>query len=314
MNQLAIGIDIGGTKTSAGIVDQNGLVADTLLVERTPAREGPEGVLRLLVRMVQDLDRFGLGPLPLGAGTAGVVSADGVIRSATNAISDWPGYELRQSLVETFGREACVLNDVHAAAFGEAVLGAGRGVDSFLMVTVGTGVGGSLCRDGVPDFGATGTAGSIGHTAARNQDPQVCPCGQVGHIEAYASGPAMERAYAERTGRHLSLRDIVDIARSRDGHVVDETAWNVVSAGAAVLGTGLADALSLVDSSLIILGGGVASIPGYRELVADAVVAAALPGPSSVALRAAQLGTEATLVGAGLFVGHRNSAREGTCT
>ncbi len=312
MTSFAIGIDIGGTKTSAGVVDEVGLVADSLLVEPTPATDGPEAILRLLVRMVRELDEFGDSRIALGVGTAGVVSADGVIRSATNAIARWPGFELRRSLSEAVGRPVVVLNDVHAAAFGEAAVGAGRGVDAFLMVTVGTGVGGAVSRGGLPDVGATGIAGSLGHTAARGRGSEICTCGQAGHIEAYASGPAMECAFAEATGRKLGLREIVELAHtlnssSADGPLDIEAAREVLQAGAHVLGTGLADALNLIDVGLVILGGGVASVPGYLDLVSDAFVTAALPGPSSATISAAQLGSEATLVGAGLFAMRRGA-------
>ncbi len=304
MTQHSIGVDIGGTKISAGVVDRNGLVADTLLVEKTPAKDGPEKILHLLTRMVRDLDRHGHGSSAIGVGTAGVVRPDGVIRSSTDAIFGWAGFGLGASLAVAVGRPAFVLNDVHAAAFGEAVLGAGRGVDSFLMITVGTGVGGALCRGGIPDFGATGTAGSIGHSAARNQAPRPCPCGQVGHVEAYASGPAMERAFADATGQSLNLRQIVELADDEDGRGVGETARDVLRVGASILGTGLADAMNILDVSLVVLGGGVASIPGYRTMVREAFVAAVLPGPASAPICDAGLGTEASLVGAGLYARH----------
>ena len=303
MMQYAIGIDIGGTKISAGVVCERGLVAGTLLTERTPAGEGPDEILRILIHMVHELDRAANCAYAIGVGTAGIVTADGGILSATDAIAGWRGFELGGSLVRALDRPVHVLNDVHAAAVGEAQLGAGRGVASFLMVTVGTGVGGSICRDGVPDFGASGASGSIGHTAARNQEPRLCPCGQIGHIEAYASGPAMERAYLDATGRDMNLREIVALAR---GDATDEVAEQVLQTGATVLGVGLADAQNLIDVDMIILGGGVASIGSkYRDAVSDAFVTAALPGPSTAKIHAARLGTEATLVGAGLYAARR---------
>lgn len=307
MTRYAIGIDIGGTKMSAGVVDERGLVAGTLLTERTPASEGPDEILRVLIKMVHELDRAANRTYAIGVGTAGIVTADGGIFSATDAIADWRGFELGGSLVRALDRPVHVLNDVHAAAVGEAQLGAGRDVVSFLMVTVGTGVGGAICRDGIPDFGATGASGSIGHTAARNQEPRLCPCGQIGHIEAYASGSAMERAYSDATGRDLNLREIVALAR---GAADDEVAEQVLQTGATVLGVGLADAQSLIDVDMIILGGGVASIGDeYRNAVGDAFVTATLPGPSTAKICAARLGTEATLVGAGLYAAARLNPR-----
>jgi glucokinase len=299
MTNYAIGIDIGGTKISAGVVSELGLVPGTLMTEPTPRREGPEAILRILLRMVHKLDGAADHADAIGVGTAGIVTTNGAIFSATDAIAGWQGFTLGESLARALDRPVHVLNDVHAAAFGEAQLGAGRGVASFLMVTVGTGVGGSICRGGFPDIGTTGASGSIGHTAARNQEPRMCPCGQTGHVEAYASGPAMERAYFDATGRDLSLREIVALG---GGDSADEAAEQVLQNGAAALGVGLADAQNLIDVDLIILGGGVASIGDkYRDAVSVAFAAAALPGPSTAKIYPARLGTEATLTGAGLY-------------
>ncbi len=302
MNPLAIGIDIGGTKLSVGVVGSSGLVDGSLMTESTPARQGAEAIVSLAGQMVKALHGFGDVSPTIGVGSAGVISADGSILSATNSILGWQGFDLGPAMTKEFGRPVRVINDVHAAALGESRFGVGTRLGSFLMVTVGTGVGGAIFRDGQVLVGASGTAGSLGHTAARNQLPRVCTCGQSGHIEAYASGPAIERAFADATGRKIRLKEIAVLAVGRE-HLGDEVVANeVIGSAAAILGVGLADALNLEDLDAVVIGGGVASIGNtYLDAVRAAFVSAALPGPSKAAILSASLGPLATVVGAGTY-------------
>lgn len=303
MSSCAVGVDIGGTKVSVGLVTATGLVADTLQTAPTPANDGPDEIVRLVADMV---GRIATDDMPIGVGSAGAIDRDGAVRSATDAIAGWAGVDLSASLARLLGRTPTVLNDVHAAAVGEAALGEGRGCTSFLMVTVGTGVGGAIYRDGRLVIGATGTAGSVGHTAARGyRTVRRCPCGQDAHIEAYASGPALELSYAEASGERLGLREIV--RRASEG---DAAAAAVLREGAEMLGSGLADALTLVDVERVLIGGGVASIgPGYLGMVAAAFERAAYPGLSTTPILAAGLTTDATLVGAGLHAMNAGTRR-----
>ena len=164
------------------------------------------------------------------------------------------------------------------------------------MVTVGTGIGGALFGPDSLRTGVTGTAGSIGHLAARGRISRVCTCGQPGHIEAYAAGPAMEQTFAEISGERLALRDIARRALAGDPH-----AQATLADGSQVLGVGLADALNLVDYGTVVIGGGVASIGAvYLEAVTAAFREAALPGPSSARIIPARLGTNATVIGAAI--------------
>lgn len=295
----AIGIDIGGTKLAVAAIDASGALVTPVLTGPTPAAEGPEAIVAALRGMVAEVARAADLPaeLPAGVGSAGVLAPGGRVLSATDAIAAWSGFELRTELEAALGRSVRTLNDVHAAALGEQRLGAARGVRSFLMATVGTGLGGALVLDGRLRVGRTGTAGSLGHIAASGRLPARCTCGQSGHLEAYVSGPALEAAYRDRTGVALSLRDL-GAARDRDA-----IAAEVIREGAETLGRGLADALNLLDVDCVVIGGGVAELGApYLDVVARAMHGGALPGPSSVPLIRAQLGTRATLVGAAAYV------------
>ncbi|WP_348787337.1 ROK family protein [Leifsonia sp. NPDC080035] len=291
----AIGVDIGGTKLAVAAVDDSGALVTPVSTRPTPAAAGPAAIVATLQSMVEEVARAASlpGSVPVGVGSAGVLAPGGRVLSATDAIAGWAGFELRAELEAALGRSVRALNDVHAAALGELRFGAARGVRSFLMATVGTGLGGALVLDGRLRTGRTGTAGSLGHIAASGRPPARCTCGQTGHLEAYVSGPALEAAYRARSGVARSLRDLGALREE------DPVAAEVIRDGAETLGRGLADALNLVDVECVVVGGGVAELGApYLDIVARAMHDGALPGPSSAPLIRARLGTRATLVGA----------------
>lgn len=294
----SIGVDIGGTKIAVAVVDPSGAIASPVLVQASPAEAGGQALIDAVADMIGRVEDGVPSGHPVGVGSAGVISPAGRVLSATDTIAEWQGLDLRSALETVLRRPVVVLNDAHAAAVGEAHHGAGVDVPSFLMVTVGTGLGGAVWADGHLQIGATGTAGSIGHMAARTRGARRCSCGQTGHLEAYVAGPALEEAYQQRTGIARSLRDMASAPDS------DEVAWGVIDAGAEILGIGLGDALNVLDVEAVILGGGVSQIgPRYLSTVSDAMRRSALPGPSHVPLIPARLGTHATLIGAAVHAG-----------
>ena len=294
MTSCTIGVDIGGTKTAVGVVDGAGSLT-SMSVFPTPAAEGPERIVAAVAAAVRELDTAATAGTPIGVGSAGVIDGSGTVRSATNTIRDWTGFPLAAALSRELARPVVAINDVHAAAVGEASA-SDELRDGFLMVTVGTGVGGALYGADGLRTGATGTAGSLGHVAARGRMSRLCTCGQPGHVEAYASGPGMERTFAELTGVRASLREIA----AKVGEGVPE-AVKALDDGSTTLGVALADALNLLDFPTVVIGGGVSSIgPVYLDAVTAALRAAALPGPSGVRVRGARLGADASVIGAAL--------------
>lgn len=295
MKGEALCVDIGGTKIAVAQLDEHGVIARKRTI-RTPALAGPTSVLRAVGELVEQVAADCAPAVPVGVGSAGVIDRSGHVLSATSAITGWQGFPLAPALSAITRRPVYVLNDVHAAALAEAELGSGHMVDAFLMVTVGTGVGGALYDGGSLRRGVTGTAGSIGHLAARGQSSRICTCGQPGHVEAYASGPGMERTFTELTGEDASLRQVAALAD--EGH---DAARATIAGGARTLGWGLADALNLLDYGLVVIGGGVASIgSSYLDDVEAAIRNGSLPGPSAARVVPARFGADATLVGAGL--------------
>lgn len=299
---MIVGVDIGGTKIAAAgfVVDGAGVRRVTeALVAPTPAAEGGDAIVHAVAEAVRAV--AGHDPVTaVGIGTAGVVDPDGTIFSATDAIRGWVGFPLRQAVTDAVGAPVSVVNDVHAAALAEAAVGAGAGADGMLMVAVGTGIGGAVVRGDGLVTGVTGTAGSVGHievVAPPHLAGRRCPCGGVDHVEAFASGPGMERTYRDETGASRTLREVSAAAAAGD-----PVARRVIDEGARLLGRGLASANAVLDLETIVVGGGVAEIGApYLSVVASAYREFAMPGPARARVVAASLGTGAALAGAALL-------------
>jgi len=306
---MIIGVDIGGTKVAvAGFAgDERDRLTRITEVRTlpTPSRAGGPAVVSAVVQAVREVR--GLSPVvsveaveAVGVGTAGVVGPDGSITSATDAISGWVGFALREALADALEAPVAVVNDVHAAGIAEAEHGAGRGAGGILMVAVGTGVGGAVVLPDGLRRGVTGTAGSVGHMEL-SLPPQLaerrCPCGGVGHVEAVASGPGLEQTYLEESGGFLPLRE-VHAAATRG----DALAERIILDGARYLGRALASANSALDVGTIVVGGGVAEVgESYVAEVRRSYREAAMPGPSRAHVVPAELGIDAALTGAALL-------------
>lgn len=221
--KLVAAVDLGGTKTSAGLVDSSGVLLGSVTAP-TPGSDGPEAVLGTVVRLVRGL---GGNPAALGVGSAGVIDpARGVVVSATEVLVDWAGTDLRGRLGAELGVPVAVDNDIHAHALGETWRGAGRDVRDLLFVAVGTGVGASLVLDGRVRRGAHSVAGHAGHVPAAAAAGIHCTCGATGHLEAVAAGPAMLAAYNATTDRTATNRAAGGAAadRSAGGAAANQSA------------------------------------------------------------------------------------------
>ncbi len=304
MSTRVIGIDIGGTKIAGGIVGPDGQVAHPQTIP-TPATERAPGILRAIVGLVHDLldaaRREEVTISAVGVGTAGQVDhARGVIIFAGENLPGWTGMPLADELGAALGLPVSVENDVNALALGEGRFGAGRGFSSALYVAVGTGVGGAVVIDGKLWRGATWTAGEICHLLVDIEGKRRCTCGQYGHLEAYAAGPAMATRYGELAGITSPPCDLRAVAEK--AYAGDPPAVEAIAEGARILGLAVGGLLNVIDTEAVIIGGGV---PDLGELWWEPFEAAlrnnANPGPAKVALRRAELGGRAVLVGAALL-------------
>lgn len=288
-----LGIDLGGTKIALGILEGERLIYRARIP--TP-HEGADSVLQAMVTEASKAMAASEAPVTaVGVGTPGPIDyARGVVVFAPN-IARFRNVPLRSRLEEALERPVAIENDANAAALAEHHLGAARGAESSLFVTVSTGIGGGLVAGGRVRRGAYGQAGELGHLTVLPGGP-VCGCGNQGCLEAVASGRALARdasyAYAEP----------VDTAALFERWRAGETkARRIVEAAVGYLGQALADAQKLWDPEIVVVGGGVAAGGGevWLERLHRAFKEHAA-GWRTAPLVPARLGGDAGVIGAAL--------------
>lgn len=320
--EYAIGVDIGGTKIAVGLVDRHGGLQEEWRLP-TGAVRGRDHVLNQVRRGIDEMRRRSAANRPgsevagIGIGTAGQVDfRTGRIVSTTGNLPGWYGTPLKDLLESEYGVPVVVENDVNAAAWGEKWLGAGRGVDHFVCLTLGTGVGGAIVDGGRMVRGARGGAGEVGHLILF-PDGLPCTCGRRGCLEAYVSGPAIARRYlaaVEAPGEpeaggereHVRSQDVFELA-----HQGDRVAKTVIADTYRFLGYGVASLVNIFNPSRVIVGGGLSQV-GEELLLAlrEAVSEYALQGVAQdVEIVLAELGEKAGLYGAAYLV-WKNDGRE----
>jgi glucokinase len=300
-----IGLDIGGSKLAAALVDPDGRVSARAEVP-SPADQGPDAMIAAAAKLVNDVQASALSagarPVALGVATAGVVKpGTGWIRSAVGTIKDWTGVPVGPRLTELTGLPAAVENDVNAMALAEVCCGAAKGARSALVVAAGTGIGGAIVMDGELRRGRTGTAGEIGHIPVQVDDedePRICSCGRTGHLEALAAGPAIETRYASATGQG-SVTTLPSIGRA--GRAGDAVATAVIGTAGAVLGRAIGGLCNVLDPDVVVLAGGVIALGSILlDPLTSALRGETLPGPTDVTVQVSSLGENAGIVGAGI--------------
>lgn len=294
-NEFAVGIDIGGTKIAVGLVDRDGRVvarADA----RTPAREGGPAIVATAAALARDL-MAGRTIEVAGVGSAGVIdSVRRTVVSATDHLRDWAGTEIGAMLEEAIGVPVVTDNDVHAHAVGEAFVGAGLGRAAVLVAAIGTGIGGAVVIDSVPQAGAHGAGGHLGHVSVEEASGLLCPCGRLGHLEAVSSGTALHQLYLRRGGDAAVLDSRGVIARADS----DRIAHDAVVTSARALGRALGDLVNVVDPDVVIIAGGMRNAGDLWWSAMDtALRGTVLPILENVPVVPAQLGDDAAIIGAG---------------
>ena len=314
---LAIGVDVGGTKVAAGLVDSSGTVLARTRRD-TPGRTTRASVVEdVIVDAVAEVQALAARDFPqqplvgVGLGAAGFVSADRstVVFAPHLAWRDEP---IRDRLARRLGLPVALDNDANAAAWAEFRFGAGRGESRLLLVTLGTGIGGALVVDGALERGRHGLAGEFGHMQVV-PDGERCECGNRGCWEQYSSGRAMQREAREMLEQDspyaagLAAYCGGDPARV-EGHHVTEAARNGDVAALELmgdvgrwLGLGLANLVAALDPGRIVVGGGVSEAGDLLLEPAREMFARRLTGRGHRPLTpilAAELGPSAGLVGA----------------
>jgi glucokinase len=302
-----IGVDLGGTKLLAGVIDEDGVVARRTVRPTDKASE--ERLLEEFEGAIAEFMDEEIGAIGVGIPSM-IHQRDGrAVASVNVPLTD---VDLREHLRTRFGVPAAIENDANAAALAEHRFGAGRGTRHMVMLTLGTGIGGGLILDGRLYRGAVGAAGELGHITLQIDGPPCFgDCPGRGHLEALASGTATDhladelaaahpegdlgRALAE--GRDLDARLAVDLAAAAPGD-----ARTLLEQAGTRLGEGIASLVNVFNPEVVVLGGGFARAGELLFEPARRVVAerALIPARDLVRIVPALLGPEAGLIGAGL--------------
>jgi glucokinase len=309
---LVLGVDLGGTKLVAGLVDSDGHVVAQSSWPRSPrayeqaldAIEAHAGELH-----EQAADR-GARVVAAGVAAAALFDADRAIVSYA-PILEWQDRPFLADLTKRLDLPVVVGNDANAAAWGEYRHGAGAGAHCLVLVTLGTGVGGGVVIDGRLLSGGSGNAAELGHLKVGSEG-RACPCGREDCLEQYASGVALGRAGQAAVARDPAAgRRLLALAAGDpdriDGRLVtaaahegDPLALRLVGDAGTWLGRGLGQIASVLDPSLILVGGGLA-LAGELVLApartAYAASVSLLPVRPLAPIRAAALGNMAGVIG-----------------
>lgn len=308
MDNLYIGIDIGGTAVKVGVCEAGGGLL-RVFEGPTEAGRGREGVLDNIAayarRCVEEASLDWGRVAGVGVGIPGKIDA---ARGVIELIANLPlsGVRLRDRLESALGRPVRISNDANVAALGEAWAGAGRGVASSVTYTLGTGVGGGIVVGGRVLDGFSGMGGELGHMAIVPDSEAVrCGCGKIGCLETVASATGIVRMAREAVERgvrtmladagKLTAKAVFDAARAGD-----ETAVGIVDRAARYLGKSMAAVAVILNPQRFIIGGGVAAAGEFLlERVREAFHEHALErAREGVEIVAAELGNIAGVIGA----------------
>ena len=288
-----VGIDLGGTKIMAGVF-RDGTIQSRVTVP-TP-EEGGRAVIAAMAQATQAaIEAAGVQVRAIGLGTPGPLDyRQGRIKFAPN-IANFTDFPIVELLEQATGLKVYVENDANAAALAEHKLGAARGAESTLFMTVSTGVGGGFVWGNRVLRGVNGQGAEIGHITMQPGGP-LCGCGLDGCLEALATGPAMERMALASFKRETDTRELFALFQQKDPR-----ASRIVLQAAGWVGIALASLVKCYDPEVVVLGGGVAlnAGPGYLDEVLRAYHRY-MEGWITPPIHLAKLGGEAGLLGAAL--------------
>ncbi|HYK74467.1 MAG TPA: ROK family protein [Pseudoneobacillus sp.] len=303
---VSIGIDIGGTKISVGLLNRAG---DILYKKVFPTpKSGKDEVILLLKREIYKLMEWAnhnriTDIVGIGIGTAGQIDfQNGRVLSGTTNIHDWNNVELRKEMESSFQIPVWVDNDVNVLLIAEKYLGAAHGQDEVLCLALGTGVGGAVITNGEIVRGLFGAAAELGHISVDMNGP-VCNCGFRGCLEMYSSGTGIARMMRDKKNSNIPFQshEITSELVFDLYHQGNEEAKEVVETLITALTFGVVNCIHTFNPAMIILGGGVVEKGEWLiELLKDKLKTLGLQSmvkPVKIVL--AQLGSDSGLIGAG---------------
>ena len=312
---MILGIDLGGSKVLAAVVDSQGRVVSSH-ESVTPATKGREAVIQCIVdsaRGALEQRRVAMSEISaVGIGAAGISNPEaGILFTSPNL----PG--LREVLLgdivqEKLGKKTFIINDANAAALGELHYGAARDARNFIYITISTGIGGGIVIDGKIYTGAIGIAGEVGHMTIDDNGP-ICSCGNRGCWEMLASGTALSREARLRISKGVktsileyaegNIENVSAQAIQRAAEKGDKLAKELVAQTGYYVGVGLASLVNIFNPELIVIGGGLSNIgdmllePAFKTAEKRAYKEAF----QAVRFSSAELGRNSGVIGAATF-------------
>ena len=314
-NQLGYvaGIDIGATSLEVALADVTGLIIQRRS-EMTDVHLSPESVLGRCSELLAELTSAQGGTadqiLGIGVGVPGPVDFSRGVLVAPPLMPEWENFRIRDFFKESFSSAFVVVdNDVNIMALGEQRAGEGAGIDHFISIKIGTGIGAGIISNGKIHRGSDGCAGDIGHICVDNKGP-LCACGNIGCLEAMSAGPAIvsKAMEAARNGTSPILAQMLEsnggTLRAEDVNAAcregDQAALDIIRASGQMVGDVLASLVNFFNPSHIFIGGGIANF-GNHLLVAirRAVLQRSLPlATTHLSIKFSRMGSDAGVTGA----------------
>ncbi len=268
---LAVAVDIGGTKIKTGLIRRDGTLVGLERVS-TPATAAPEDVMQLVLRLTRGLcGRHGLTldqADGIGISIAAYVTADGKVTANSHLSDEWLNYDLGERLAGETSIPQYFVLDTPAPTLGEAYYGAGKGIDHFAYVTVSTGIGAGIMANGRYYTGGMGWAGGVGHSIIDEKSPRICEgCGNAGCLETFAATQGIIATTLEMLaqrpdslilelvgGEHAAITPTVVCEAAKQGDAVAHAVWDRVG---HMLGIGLVNLIDIVAPRRVVVGGGI---------------------------------------------------------
>jgi len=304
-NELALGIDFGGTSVKVGVAFRSSLI-DQAPPIATQDFEGPDRLLDALQRTIEDLRLRHPNIVGAGIGMPGFVNFDkGIVHNLTN-VPGWDGFPLKANLEERLSLPVVVENDANCMAYAEWKRGAGRGINDMVAITLGTGVGGGIICNGKMVRGAHFGAGEVGQTSI-DWKGQLGHYGNKGALEEYIGNEQIAIRAKEvygQSGISKSLSDCTPAQLSAAAHAGDAIALSIWNEVAELLASALMNCCWLLNPKAIIIGGGVSKAGDvlFGPLTEHLYSQLSPPFKEHLMILPARFGNEAGAIGAAAMV------------
>lgn len=310
MGKLCFGVDLGGTTVKMGLFTDGGLLLQDWEIPTRKEEKGAYILDDIAASINEKIEKEALDTddiIGVGIGVPGPVTPSGIVKGCVNI--GWGDTPVEESLKDKTGFNVKAGNDANVAALGELWQGGGKGNQSLVMVTLGTGVGGGIVLDGKIVTGTHGAAGEIGHMSVVYDETETCNCGKVGCLEQVASATGIvkeAKRFLSKDNAPSSLRDFKDFTakdvfdEAKKGDVV---ALKTVDRLGEYLGIALGHISCIIDPDVFIIGGGVSRAGDFLiDAIQKHYVEKAYPQCKKTPIRLATLGNSAGIYGAARLV------------